>query len=406
MSAFSDITFDIAKVILLWAIVVIVFTKKLDKGENFVKWIIWDLSGLRLIWEKFRPPENSTSSRRPPSTILVWSLGLFGIYIALFGVASQRYENRTDIMETRASAVIAQLTTYKVDRVLERIPKIQNMKCPRKPELLKPSTVFKSLFMKEGRNKDICEFFIDIIETRKDSLNNADMTGIYLKEAQLKEANLIHTKLAYANFVKANLSYAILKEAILINADLREAILRSTNFSSANLASAMLQNCDSTSANFNSANLEQAQFEEAQLYGAGMNDCFLSNANLKKANFGLANLNNSKLDNANLSEVNFVNADLSNTDMTKAFCNRADFSYARLNNSVLVGASMTQAKFVGTDFTDAILSDVDFEEADLSEASGLKVEQLCTTKSLYKTVLSGPIQELIMKSCPHLFDKQ
>lgn len=406
MLTFSDITSEIIKVFLLWAIVIAVFTRKLDKDENFVKWITWDLTGLRFIWEKFRPPSKKKSNGRPPSTILIWSFGIFGIYIALFGVASQRYENRTDIMETRANAVITQISKDTACRALERIPAIQNMKCPGKPELLRPLTVLNSLFQKDGRNRDICKLFVDTIETWKDNLNNIDMTGIYLKEAQLKNANLNATNLTNANFVKANLSYAILQKATLNGANLSETILTGTNLTKAKLINAILQHSDSKSVILNYANLEKAKLEQAQMYGAEMNYCVLSNANLRKANLGLAQLNNATLKGADLFGVNLVNSDLSDSDITEAHCNGADFSYARFNNSILVSANMKKAKLVGADLSGALLLDVDFEEADLSEAIGLKVGQLCNAKSLYKAVLKDTIQNLIMKKCPNLFEKQ
>ena len=64
-----------------------------DEINRFVLWLLWDFSGLRSIWEKIRPPSEekikSVSYNKPP-TFLLWVLG---IYSALFGIASQRYEN-------------------------------------------------------------------------------------------------------------------------------------------------------------------------------------------------------------------------------------------------------------------------------------------------------------------------
>ena len=406
MLILSDITFEVLKVLLLWAIVIVVFTRELDKDENFIKWIVWDLTGFRFIWEKFRPPPQKKSNARPPSTILIWSLGIFGIYIALFGVASQRYENRADIMETRANVVIRQISKDTPCRALERIPAIQNMKCPGKPELLKPLTVLNSLFQKNGRNRDICRLFLDTIETWKDNLNNVDMTGIYLKEAQLSGANFNAANLTNANFAKANMSYAKFEKATLNGANLRETILTGANLTKAKLIKAILTHSDSNSVILSHANLGKAKLEQAQMNGAEMNHCDLSNANLRKVNLGLAHLNKARLAGADLFEANLVNSDLSDSDITEAHCEGADFSYARFNNSILVGANMKKAKLVGADLSGALLGDVDFEEADLSEAIGLKVHQLCNAKSLHKTVLKDTIQNLIKENCPNLAGKQ
>lgn len=59
-----------------------------------ILWEIYDLSGIRFIIEKIKPPLKHANARKTSSLIL-W---LIGIYIALYGIASGRYENRIDIM--------------------------------------------------------------------------------------------------------------------------------------------------------------------------------------------------------------------------------------------------------------------------------------------------------------------
>ncbi len=83
----------------------------MDKGEKFknsIKWLLWDFSGLRFIWQKIKPPVDQSTNKRAPVTFLLW---VIGAYVAFFGVASQRYENRVDKIENRANAIFPQLST-------------------------------------------------------------------------------------------------------------------------------------------------------------------------------------------------------------------------------------------------------------------------------------------------------
>ena len=74
------------------------------------KWRYWFLdramyhySGVEFICRKLIP---SKQEQKHLPTLPLW---LVGIYIALFGLASQRYENRVDIIERKADLVNTQL---------------------------------------------------------------------------------------------------------------------------------------------------------------------------------------------------------------------------------------------------------------------------------------------------------
>ncbi len=108
-------------------------------------------SGGQAIWEKMKPPVKPTVPK--PATFPLWILG---IYVALFGIASQRYENRVDIIENRSNAIFAQLATSASTKALSRVPRVQRMPCPVKPEIFNPYSVIQSLFV-ESRYPAIVE---------------------------------------------------------------------------------------------------------------------------------------------------------------------------------------------------------------------------------------------------------
>ena len=192
-----------------------------------ILWLIWDLLGFRFIWSKARPPIDNYTQKRPPSTIFIW---IIGVYVAFFGVASQRYENRIDIIENRANAIFAQLSSAASNKALSRLSRIQNMKCPQNPKILHPVSIFRSLFGEECEYDEMVKLVKEAIENWKHSLEGVNLSyahleGTQLKKANLKGANLKGANLKGANLEGAELQGANIKDAIFDNAWLRNANL-------------------------------------------------------------------------------------------------------------------------------------------------------------------------------------
>ena len=166
---------------------------------------IFYYSGFEYIYRKAKPATGLP-------TLPLW---LIGIYIAFFGIAAQRYENRVDIIENRAKSIFTQLDTSARKSALSRIPRVQNYPCPVKPKILNPVSVFRSIF---GKNTVYTEMVHLLRETIED-----------LKE-ELKDVNLYGAKL-----VRADLGGVNPEEVNLVRANLEGAILNGSNFQEANL---------------------------------------------------------------------------------------------------------------------------------------------------------------------------
>ncbi len=200
----------------------------LNKIIRLFKWLVWEFSGLRNIWEKILPPLDKSTNKRKPATFFLWTIG---IYVAFFGVASQRYENRIDIIENRANAIFAQLASRTYKEALSRVAIVQNMPCPQKPIILSPISVFNSLFEKNTTYNEIVLLLKETLENWKFDLNSvnlsnanlegAHLSGANLKGAMLKGANLKGAMLKGANLNGSNISQANFKGAYLHNAQLQ-----------------------------------------------------------------------------------------------------------------------------------------------------------------------------------------
>ena len=96
-------------------------------------------------------------------------------------------------------------------------------------------------------------------------------------------------------------------------ADLSGAFLRGANLENANFESANLENVILADANLEGANLRHANLEVANLIGANLRDAMLSGANLRHANLGDANLRDAVLVDANLEGADLTGVNLKDT---------------------------------------------------------------------------------------------
>jgi len=229
--------------------------EKINTLKKYFLIVFWELSGIRCIVEKIKPPTNkqmSSINYKRPSTFFLW---LIATYAAMYGVASQRYENRIDVIENRTNAVLTQLSASSknisfTQMLINRIPEVQNMKCPYKPHISKPISVFRSLFSdNDDLNQETVSLLKEVVEFFKDSLQGVNLWGANLQEAKLWKANLQKIILGNANLESADLSETNLAESNLDYANLSFANLWKANFYKASIRGANLLGADLTSSN-------------------------------------------------------------------------------------------------------------------------------------------------------------
>jgi len=244
-----------------------IYNFKLDKNKmkrffqwiyKLILWIVWDFSGIRFIWGKIYTPIDKETVKRKPITFFLW---IFGIYIALFGVSSQRYENRIDIIENRANSIFSQMSTPFYKKALSRIPRVQKMPCPIKPDILHPISVFQSLF-KNTTYTEMVELFKETIENWKDSLSYVNLCEIDLSKTDLYNSNFYGAYVGWANF-----TYAMLSGANFIGANLSGSDFRGAKLAGANLNNAILCGANLREAYLPGINITGANFAEADLRG-------------------------------------------------------------------------------------------------------------------------------------------
>ena len=291
-------------------------------------WLIWEFIGLHYIVRKFDPltPEEA-HTEKPPVTVGIW---IFGLYIAFFGLVSQRYQSKISVIENRINNINASLSTPGLRQALSRIPRTQKMHCPVEPELVNPIKTIMSLFY-EATYKHGVDRLKETVADWKDSLSYAVLKSANLDSAELQGANLLKARLAGASLWRANLDSAILDSANLDSANFIEAYLQKAYLRKAILANAILKR-----AHLKEANLMGDSLEKADLAGADLRSANLSKSNLYKADLDSTNLDSANLDSANLSNASFIGASLKGANLSKIDLNNVkSFYMAKLDSNAI-----------------------------------------------------------------------
>ncbi len=328
---------------------------------------IFYYSGYEYIYRKIKPAKEP----RPLPTLPLW---LFGVYIAFFLVASQRYENRVDIIENRAIGIFSQLGTSARKSALSRIATVQNYPCPVKPKILNPVSVFRSIFAKDFVYTEMVELLRKTIEDWKGKLKDVSLMNADLHEADLSKADLRGAILQGTNLKGADLKGADLRGADFHEADLRGAILQGANLEGANLQEADLRGANCFRANLKKANLKGINLQKANLQEANLSGAYFINTNLQGADLKGADLHETDLQGVNLRRADLRGADLHEANLQNAYLLGADFFRANLKGAKLMGADLAVAKFQKANLQEANLQTADllgaeFQEANLKEAN-------------------------------------
>jgi uncharacterized protein YjbI with pentapeptide repeats len=161
-------------------------------------------------------------------------------------------------------------------------------------------------------------------DLRSLNLNEFDLSGIELMQAQLSSGNLNFVNFQGANLSEADFSLATLwrsnlrrtklvngcgDRSILIRSDLSHSICCGVSLQFADLRLADLRGVDLSQANLTGANLSYAN-----LCGANLTGVNLRYANLTAANFTGAILNHANLSHAQLERIQWANATLVEVD--------------------------------------------------------------------------------------------
>lgn len=208
---------------------------------------IYRYFGGEFIVRKFYPPKNSGGF----PTGFIW---LIGLHVALFGIAFQRYENRTLQIDNLVNGLTAQLATERRRSALSRIPHIQWQLCPLRPEIFKPKSVYLSLFGDYRQYEEQVDYLKNIIVDHRDLLSSAnlgrcDLRGTVFQGGNFENSNLMYSKLDQSIFSGVNF-----KNAKFFNAKFNKAWFAKCNFKGANLNSV-----DFEGTIFQECNLEEAK---------------------------------------------------------------------------------------------------------------------------------------------------
>ncbi|WP_421901714.1 pentapeptide repeat-containing protein [Maridesulfovibrio sp.] len=325
---------------------------------------LYEYSGARAIKQLIRPPskkELEDDNYRNPSTFVLW---IFSIYIAIFGLASNRYERAVSTHEMQMASFQTQMSTDLKGYSCAKIPKLQKATIPLEPNLFNIWQTILSFF-KVTKYKRGQTLIIDTLESYKNVLTRARLSQCDLSNADFSNGNLAKSSFYQSNLIGTYFSWSNLEKASFVKANCTQI-----HFFGTNLKKATINKADLTSAIIVGSNLSYAQLRKSKA----------ANATIVATNFSHARLDQAKI---------------SYSEMTEC-----DFQFANMKNAIFLGTNLRKS-----DFISANLTNVTFVEADLTDTVNLTPKQLSQSKTLYKAKLPKKIEKELRETHPHLFKK-
>jgi len=183
-------------------------------------------------------------------------------------------------------------------------------------------------------------------------LSKTTMNGLKIHDSDFSSSLFNGSNLSGASFDRSNLSGAHFKKALLLRAEGRQVDMSGADFR------------DTT---WTEASLLETNFKQANLYRAD-----LTRTTFNKSDFSGASLIGAIAPDSKFKDTHFVGARLDHVNLKNADLSRGIFHDAKFGNAILLGANLDGA---------------DFSSADLSQAQGLKQEQLDEACGNMNTVL-------------------
>ena len=200
-------------------------------------WLIWDLSGIRFIWNKIRPEKDV--GQAAPSSFLFW---IVTIYLGLHSIASSKYDNSVASYDQGISTIYFELSIPELKQLgINKIADLQKRKFHSKPSIVDPIDTLKTVFFKSKIDPKKQNQLKTILKYYKKELNNSYLDSIDFSHFD---------GLSNSNFSNSNLNNAKFSDSNLIGSNFNNAKLTNANFTGAQLSFATFQDANMQDANF------------------------------------------------------------------------------------------------------------------------------------------------------------
>lgn len=173
----------------------------------------------------------------------------------------------------------------------------------------------------------------------------------------------------------------------------RMLMLKDSNFENAKMAEADFSNSDFSRSKLTAADLTKAAIIRTSFVKADLTRAVLAKAEGYRSDFAGVVAKDTNFGMAEMQRANFTDADLMGANFTKAELGRAVFNKSEMGSTQFAKANLARASFKNVsmkgpvDFADAFLFLTRFEGVDLSQATGIRQEQLALACGNSKTLL-------------------
>ncbi len=369
--------------------------------SHFINFILW-YSGYVAVWSKVNTSpdfikrhapkkiQNIKNEKISPPTFVLW---IFGLYTAIFGIASGRYESRLDTIENLTTATITQLANDKArPHSFFMIGQTQRMSIYPKPDYLKLWNTISSMFARIGEKQLFYDYKISKWKSfySPGRVSDEKPCSEWAKEDYVCFSCVDWKKVYEEN----NLEFAnidILKDIVLAYKDstlesyntTRDVIVSGYGLAhEGKYGDLYVGGKGKTWLNNNSTGYLVQKNAKDTWYIGGLIDAELTGTHFEGSNFSNSHLEMTNFENAFLYAASFSGAFLAETNFLNAKLFATDFSHSHIRGAFFFGADLRETSFqsadvIGAHFEESNLEGADFRYSDLKDSSfiGAKIDE-------------------------------
>ncbi len=238
----------------------------------------------------------------------------------------------------------------------------------------------------------------DGVSIDKSEFNYADLEGVSLANADIRRTKMLHANLEKAilngcEIIESDLTGAFLKEAEIKKAKIKDTVLKDVDargidlteseidklckLEGTDLEDAIMRKVKADGVNFVGAHMDGVNLEHAQMKGAILEDVSMKFANLEGAVLEGVKANGVDLTGSNLTDINAKKGQFKEAILEGIEGQRANFTEAVMEGANLRGAKVKQAILEKVNLKKADLRDAELQKANLKDAEveGVKINE-------------------------------
>lgn len=241
--------------------------------------------------------------------IFLFCVTIFGIYYSIYSHADNIYTDELSRLEKKIDWVIVQLDKSNNDSVWSKLPYIQNIHIPVKPDLFSPYSIYLSLFGQEELSGEHIYRINEIVQQNRDKLTGLTFQGLILGKQVKVTNNYIEEDHYNKKYPEPNF-YLDFTDSNFSNTRFKKSIVSQLNFTNSNFQNSEYDDVIIVSSRFTNSNFSNTRINKSYFKNIILTDTEFNGSIMLNSSFESCDLHRSNFDKTSIINSSFLKTKL------------------------------------------------------------------------------------------------